>query len=274
VLLSVASKYKFESRRPPSFLDLVLPVIEQQKSTTLLAVGPTDSAQWHKANKLDAGRVRPLGELRNPAPYRDAADIYLDSYPCGSITSLLESAALGTPCLAYVGGRDPESPIVSDPPLVTDTILRARHPAEYRRLLLQLISEPEFRADVGAGLASQVREAHSADRWLPRLEAVYERLGTVGRVEGAAAVTAAFMATRVDREVVGLPTGRDGPLAVAETLVSYRGELRSLKSQVLLARVLLRGRALLLRSPLAVHHRGHSSMPPRWWPVSDRFLVR
>jgi hypothetical protein len=82
------------------------------------------------------------------------------------------------------------------------------------------------------------------------------------------------MATRVDREVVGLPTGRDGPLAVAETLVSYRGELRSLKSQVLLARVLLRGRALLLRSPLAVHHRGHSSMPPRWWPVSDRFLVR
>jgi len=130
---------------------------------------------------------------------------------------------------------------VSDPPLVTDTILRARHPAEYRRLLLQLISEPEFRADVGAGLASQVREAHSADRWLPRLEAVYERLGTVGRVEGAAAVTAAFMATRVDREVVGLPTGRDGPLAVAETLVSYRGELRSLKSQVLLARVLLRG---------------------------------
>ena len=274
VLLSVASKYKFESRRPPSFLDLVLPVIEQQKSTTLLAVGPTDSGQWHKANKLTAGRVRPLGALRDPAPYRDAADIYLDSFPSGSVTSLLESAALGTPCLAYVGGRDPESPIVSDPPFVVDAILRAQHPTEYRRLLLQLISEPEFRAEVGAGLASQAREAHSADRWLPRLEEVYEQLGTVGRVEGPAAVTAAFMAAGVDREVVSLATGRDGPLAVAETLVSYRGELRSLKGQVLLARALLRGRALLLRSPLPVQRRVSSPIPPRWWPVSDRFLVR
>jgi hypothetical protein len=82
------------------------------------------------------------------------------------------------------------------------------------------------------------------------------------------------MAAGVDREVVSLATGRDGPLAVAETLVSYRGELRSLKGQVLLARALLRGRALLLRSPLPVQRRVSSPIPPRWWPVSDRFLVR
>ncbi len=274
VLLSVASEYKFESPRPPGFLDLVVPVIEDQKSTTLLAVGPTRSGQWRKANKMTAGRVRPLGELPDPTPYRDAADIYLDSIPCGSITSLLESATLGTPCLAYAGGRDPESPIVSDPPLVVDAILRAQHPAEYRRLLLQLISEPEYRAEVGAGLASRVREAHSADRWLARLEEVYEQLGAVSRVEGSAAVTAEFMTTCIDREVVSLATGRDGPLAVAEMLVSHRGELRSLKGQVLLARALLRGRALLLRSRLPVRPRGHSLIPSRWWPVSDRFLVR
>jgi hypothetical protein len=104
-------------------LDLVVPVIEQQKSTTLLAVGPTDSGLWNKANKLTAGCVRALGVLPDPASYRDAADIYLDSTPFASITSLLESAALGTPCLAYVGGREPGSPSASDPPLVVDAIL-------------------------------------------------------------------------------------------------------------------------------------------------------
>jgi len=163
VLLSVASVYKFESRRPPGFLDLVVPVIDQQKSTTLLAVGPTDAGLWHKANKLTAGHIRPLGMLPDPTLHRYSADIYLDSTPFASITSLLESAALGTPCLAYVDGKDPGSPCVSDPLLVVDAILRAQDPAEYQRLLLRLISEPKFRAEVGAGLASQVREAHSAD---------------------------------------------------------------------------------------------------------------
>lgn len=274
VLLSVASEFKFESRKPPGFLDLVFPVIEQQKSTTLLAVGPTDSGLWSKAKKLTAGRVRPLGVLRDPALHRCAADIYLDSTPCGSITSLLESAALATPCLAYVGGRDPGSPTVSDPPLVVDAILRARHPAEYRRLLLRLISEPEFRAEVGAGLASQVREAHSADQWLARLQKVYEQLESVDRVERPAALATAFMATGLDREIVNLATGRHGPLAVVETLGSFRGELRSLKGPALFGRALTLGRALLGRSPLPVRRRGNSSIPPRWWPVGDRFLVR
>ena len=273
VLLSVATEYKYDSRRPPSFLDLVVPVLEQEKSTTLIAVGPTDSGLWNKANKLTAGRVRPLGVLRDPAPYRDAADIYLDSTPLASITSLLESAALATPCLAYLGGREPGSPSVSDPPLVVDAILRAQDPAEYRRLLLRLISEPEFRTEVGAGLASQVQEAHSTDRWLARLQNVYKQLGSVDRVERPVAVTTPFVATGVDREIVSVG-GRHGPLGVAESLGSFCGELRSLKGPALFGRALLLGRALRRRSPLPVRRRVNSSIPPRWWPVSDRFLVR
>jgi hypothetical protein len=237
-------------------------------------VGPSDSGLWNKAKKLTAGRVRPLGVRRDPAPYRDAADIYLDSIPCASVTSLLESAALATPCLAYVGGKEPGSPSVSDPPFVVDAILRAQDPAEYRRLLLRLISEPEFRAEVGAGLASQVREAHSADRWLARLLKVYEELGTVDRVERPAAVTTAPRDTGMDREIVSLATDRHGPLAVAETLGSFHGELSSLRGQALFGRALLLGTALRRRSPLPARRSGNSSIPPRWWPVSDRFLVR
>jgi glycosyltransferase involved in cell wall biosynthesis len=274
VLLTVAAEYKFESRRPTGFLDLVVPVIGEQESTTLLAVGPTDSGRWHEANKLTAGRVRPLGVLPDPALHRDAADIYLDSTPFASITSLLESAALGTPCLAYVGGRDPGSPSVSDPHLVVDAILRAQNPAEYRRLLVRLISEPEFRAEVGAGLASRVREAHSTDRWLARLEEVYEQLGSVGRAEQPTAVTTAFMTTDIDREVVSLATSCHGPLAVAEIQHSIRGEFRSLKGQALFGRALLLPRALRYRTGLPVPRYRNSSIPPRWWPISDRFLVR
>jgi len=274
VLLSVASEYKFESREPPGFLDLVVPVIEEQESTTLFAVGPRDSGRWHRAKTLTAGRVRPLGVLPDPALYREAADIYLDSTPCGSITSLLESAALGTPCLAYVGGRDPGSLIVSDPPLVVDAILRAQTQTEYRRLLLRLISEPDFRAEVGAGLASQVRTAHFADRWLARLDEVYERLGSLGRLEPSAAVATMLIATGDDREIVGLATGRHGPLAVAETVGYFRGELRSLKGPALLGTALRLKRAVLLRSQLPVSRYGNSSIPPRLWPLGDRFLVR
>jgi hypothetical protein len=268
VLLTIASEYKFEARTPPGFLDLVVPAIEEEMSTTLFAVGPSDSGRWHEANMLTAGRVRPLGILSDPAPYAAAADLYLDSCPSGSITSLLESAALGTPCLAYVGGRDPDSLIVSDPPIVVDAILRASDPAEFRRLLDRLISEPEYRTQIGTGLVSQVRAAHSPDRWLARLEGVYDQLGRVGRVERPVAPMTAFAATTIDLEIVNLPTARHGPLALAEILATFRGDRRPLKGHALLRK------ALRLRNRFPARRSGDSSILPRWWPLIDRFVVR
>jgi hypothetical protein len=274
VLLSIASEYKFESRIPPSFLDLVVPVLDEQESAILFVVGPTNSGRWHKANKLTAGHVRPVGLLSDPTPYRDAADIYLDSTPCGSITSLLESAAIGTPCLAYVGGRDSESLLVSDPPLVGDAILRAKDQDEYRYLLRRLISEPEFRTRVGGGLAAQVLDAHSDDSWRSRLNELYQQLGNMDRVKQTTPSAVEFPASGIDRELVGLATGRHGPLAVVDILGLFRGELDSLRWQALFGRTIRLLRALSRRSHLHVTQSGNSSIPPRWWPIADRFLVR
>jgi hypothetical protein len=109
---------------------------------------------------------------------------------------------------------------------------------------------------------------------LARLQKVYEHLGSVDRVERPVAVRTALATTGVDREIVNLSEHRHGPLAVAETLGSLHGELRSLKGQALFGGALLFGKALLVRSPLPVRRPGNSSIPPRWWPVSDRFLVR
>ena len=63
-----------------------------------------------------------------------------------------------------------------------------------------------------------------------------------------------------------------GAMDAAEDTI--RGEFRSLKGQALFGRALLLPRALRYRTGLPVPRYRNSSIPPRWWPISDRFLVR
>jgi hypothetical protein len=273
VLLSVASEYKFESRRPPSFLDLVVPVIEQQKSTTLLAVGPTDSGLWNKANKLTAGRVRPLGVL--PIPRRIATrrtSISTRHQRVDHVAARKCRPRDAVSCVrrwegAWIAHRErPSLRRRRDPSRATSG--RVPAPASSAHLRARVQSRSRCwsgfagpRGPLGRPVAGAASEGVRAAR----------ECGSSG---GTGRGHDGTYGHRCRPGIVSLATDRHGPLAVAETLGSFRGELRSLKGQALFARALLFGRALLLRSPLPVRRRGNSSIPPRWWPVSDRFLVR
>ena len=73
----------------------------------LLAVGPS-GRRWQRAEGRTGGRIRALGPQPGIQRYYEACDVYLDSHPVSSATSLLEAASLGTPAMTlcpYEGGR-------------------------------------------------------------------------------------------------------------------------------------------------------------------------
>ena len=59
VLLTIASPFKYSATGQMGFLELVLPVIKQNRKAVLVAVGPSETGDWSRAKQEADGRVGP-----------------------------------------------------------------------------------------------------------------------------------------------------------------------------------------------------------------------
>ena len=101
VLVAMASAYKLERIDDVGFLDLLEPVVAALPGTILVAVGPEDEGAWRAAGERTGGRVRALGVLPDPSAALAAGDVFVDGYPCSSLTAALEAAAAGLPVVSH-----------------------------------------------------------------------------------------------------------------------------------------------------------------------------
>ena len=101
LLLTIATPFKYSAPNQVGFLDLVTPVIIQLPKAVLIAVGANPEGSWRSANIQTNGRIVPLGTRWDNDLLYAAADIYLDSVPFSSITSLLEAGSHGLPLIGY-----------------------------------------------------------------------------------------------------------------------------------------------------------------------------
>ncbi len=220
VLLTIATEYKFESLEKPTFLDLLTDELFENPSLVLLAVGPTARGQWLDLMKRLPGRVFAVGPVVHPFLYRQAADIYLDSFPLGSATSLLESALLETPVLAYTPERLEDSVAFADLESLND-VLRAGSVDEYRHLLRRLAVDHAFRADAGRRLCRSVNEIHASERWRDHVETVYERLASAPRRDGGKWANLPDEASSlVDWQLVRIGPQRNASVVTLEVLAA------------------------------------------------------
>jgi hypothetical protein len=218
LLLTVASEYKFQSLEGPSFLDLVRDEMLKNPSLVLVAVGPLARGPWSDLAKRLPDRVFPTGPVAHPFLYRHAADIYLDSFPFCSNTSLLESALLGTPVLAYTPERHEDSVVFADLESLGD-VLRAETIDEYRCLLRQLADDASLRAELGGRLSRAVGEVHGAEPWSALVERVYaEMASTPRRQDNDFGEFANGACSSVDKEVVRVGAARDIAVATLEAI--------------------------------------------------------
>jgi hypothetical protein len=113
-----------------------------------------------------------MGSVEDPSPYWAAADVYLESFPFGSQTALLEAAVCGVP---VVPAFDPIFPLlVAHDDAVADLLPNPRTEEEYLRRVDSLIQRPRDRAQLGAELRSRLISDHGGEGWMGRLAAVYE----------------------------------------------------------------------------------------------------
>ncbi len=100
VVVSAAAPYKFEPIGDLGYRDIMLAAVLKVPSLRVIVVGPSETDEWRSASVQSGGRIRVVGRRLDLVDYLGAADMYVDSMPLGSLTSLLEAGLTGLPLVS------------------------------------------------------------------------------------------------------------------------------------------------------------------------------
>lgn len=172
LLLTIASPFKYSSPGHTGFLDLVRPVLAKHPEAILVAIGPDAQGPWQEAATAFPGRVHALGTRWDTATFYAAADVYLDSVPFSSITSLIEAGSRGLPLLGHAPAAGLEL-LGPGAPGLEGTMEKAVDAEAYRRTLSQWLEDPELRSRVGSATHRRILALHQGDGWAKAVADVY-----------------------------------------------------------------------------------------------------
>lgn len=178
VLLTVAHAYKYEPIDEVDFLDLVTPVLASHADTLLFAIGPSGH-RWRRAARRWSDRVRVPGPQSDLQLYYEACDIYLDSYPVSSVTSLLEAASLGVPAVTLCPYGPGGDVLCAEDVGLDDLETRAGTPDRFTAMVEEMVVDAGLRSRTGAATADRIIAAHDPERWTAAIESLFRRLADV-----------------------------------------------------------------------------------------------
>jgi glycosyltransferase involved in cell wall biosynthesis len=173
LILSVATAFKYTPLSERSFLDALAPILERSGSAVLVVIGPEMSREWATGRRGIDDRVKVLGRREEIDAFYQAADIYVDSFPFASLTSLLEAGSRGVPLVSYCAHPRGAQVLCADGPALDGHLLRATRLEEFQNILSRLIEDRELREDAGDKTRTAVLTVHTGERWRQSVESAY-----------------------------------------------------------------------------------------------------
>jgi glycosyltransferase involved in cell wall biosynthesis len=171
VLLSIGRAEKYRPCSAYDFVSTANKILDRERTAHLYVVGESEAgiSPYLRCSLHD--RLHFVGSVEDPSRYRSAADIYLESFPFGSQTSVLEAALHGIPIVpAY-------APLfkllVANDDAIQDLLQNPHDEQEYLERVDLLIRDPQQRVALGESLRDRLLIDHVAEGWLDRLAALY-----------------------------------------------------------------------------------------------------
>jgi glycosyltransferase involved in cell wall biosynthesis len=176
MLLSIGQGYKYTPTKKHNFFHTLHQVLADNPTARLYVVGVSEE-QFSSFGVPYNDRFELLGFISDPTAYEAAADIYLESFPYGSYTALIETIARGAcPVLMY----SPQSHTdISRDVSLNGLIESPADEADYVARVTALINDPEARAKLGQAAARQITSVHGCDVGRTYIQPIYERLAAM-----------------------------------------------------------------------------------------------
>ena len=101
VLLTIGSEFKYAPFAGYDFVSTIVKILKKYPSAMLLAIGPRHEGRWAQASSLVDDRIKAMAVIdwTDLHTFYACADIYVESFPMGSLTALLEAGARGVPVI-------------------------------------------------------------------------------------------------------------------------------------------------------------------------------
>jgi hypothetical protein len=174
VILTVGDTYKYTPMDDLDFLSVSEDLLRRLPGAYILAVGVKEDERWRTASERVGSRLRALGRQSQIGDYHDAADLYIEGFPFGSTTALLEAGLRGLPVILAPASCPP--PYGSDGVALDDVIVRPRDIEEYRNQVLFLNSNNDERERIGTIISQSIRNHHTGAGWMRYLEQAVDAL--------------------------------------------------------------------------------------------------
>ena len=201
VLLTMGTPYKFRPTAAHDFFGTLGEVLRRHPRAHALVVGVRDDEIAYAG--AERARMRGVGMQRDPAVFQRAADLFLESFPWGSLTALLESAALGTvpvPMYGPIAQLD-----ISEDAALHGLVSAPPDRAAYLARVSALVEDVDGRAALGSEVARQIRHWHAGEGWAAARRAAVDAARSAGHAVRPIAPTAALHARPdLDRAVLDL----------------------------------------------------------------------
>ena len=174
MLLSIGRSYKYYPLNDHNFFETSVKLLEQNQNTHLFIIGVGFDEKIRFFRKIQHKRLHFLGVIEDTDLYYIASDLYLDGFPCGGGTTILEASSFGLcPILQF----DPlASYMYLDDISLQDTIHCAKNEFDYVEEVNSLIRNSDKRESIGREVRDKVLSDHTGQRWQMFLEETYRFL--------------------------------------------------------------------------------------------------
>ena len=178
VILTVASPGKFIPSGQYNYYRTIKRVLDKNPNVLVKIIGIDKAEEIEKYGFEINSQIELLGLITQPQLYYEAADIYIDSMPISSYTSLLE--AMYFKCFPVLPFNPLESMNVENEPALKGVVIHAKDESEQVDFIQQAIDNLPFRKLISDKGAKLVREHYTNSGWKLYLEKLYKN--SVGQV--------------------------------------------------------------------------------------------
>ena len=178
VLFSATAEYKFTPFGGYDFVASLTETLKKNPYALLIVVGgPRLHGRWAQASKSTNGRIKAMGSVNESdlADFYTCADIYVDSFPAGSATSVLEAGIQGLPVVSL---HKQEAPSLDGyDALAQDTFVNQSSSLEgFSSLLEDMIACPSSYKEKAKTVQQSIMGTHFAHGWNMFLENILRAL--------------------------------------------------------------------------------------------------